>query len=157
MDPKPPSPSSPTHGGAATFLSNLPSRGLFSTTTPSSTLGCTRVYICDHDTSPPQNQLIKTDQMNILIRSLLIKKHGCHVDTNNTRKRCHVDTTKSTSGSSDAKSAIKRVATGSVGSGSVDCLLGLTVERLRMMLREKGLSVKGKKDELIARLRTSYG
>ncbi|KAG9143310.1 hypothetical protein Leryth_010231 [Lithospermum erythrorhizon] len=107
MDPKP-LPLLPHHGWRRLLpLSNLPSRGLFSTTTPSSsTLGCTRVYICDHDTSPPQNQLIKTDQMNILIRSLLIKKHGCHVDTNNTRKRCHVDTTKSTSGSSDAKSAI---------------------------------------------------
>lgn len=33
----------------------------------------------------------------------------------------------------------------------------LTVERLRALLKEKGLSLRGKKDELIARLRSVNG
>ncbi|KAL2482605.1 DET1- and DDB1-associated protein 1 [Forsythia ovata] len=35
--------------------------------------GGMRVYICDHDASPPEDQLITTNQMNILIRSFMLK------------------------------------------------------------------------------------
>ncbi|XP_028552377.1 uncharacterized protein LOC110096453 isoform X2 [Dendrobium catenatum] len=61
-------------GGASKFLTNLPSRGLFSSAVLSSNLGSMRVYVCDHDTSPPEEQLIKTNATNILIRSLQINK-----------------------------------------------------------------------------------
>ncbi|PHT87953.1 hypothetical protein T459_10059 [Capsicum annuum] len=36
--------------------------------------GGMRVYVCEHETSPPEDQLIKTNQQNILIRSLMLKK-----------------------------------------------------------------------------------
>uniref|UniRef100_A0A803QY42 DET1- and DDB1-associated protein 1 domain-containing protein n=1 Tax=Cannabis sativa TaxID=3483 RepID=A0A803QY42_CANSA len=32
-----------------------------------------RVYVCVHDTSPPDDQQIKTNQQNILIRSLTLR------------------------------------------------------------------------------------
>ncbi|KAE9467531.1 hypothetical protein C3L33_00537, partial [Rhododendron williamsianum] len=72
----PPSDSNPpaAGGGASKYLANLPSRGLFSSTVLSSNPGGMRVYICDHDTAPPDDQLIKTNQTNILIRSLMLKK-----------------------------------------------------------------------------------
>ncbi|KAL1060454.1 hypothetical protein V6Z11_1Z097200 [Gossypium hirsutum] len=37
--------------------------------------GGMRVYICEHNTSPPENQHIKTDQQNILIRSLMLNNN----------------------------------------------------------------------------------
>lgn len=171
MDTKIPSPFPPpsavSDGGAEKFLSDLPSRGFFSSsspTIPSSTLGGMRVYICDHDTSPPENQLIKTDQMNILIRSLLLKKQNHRADN---AKSKVVQGESSGGGACRKRAAEKLVALGkraATGDGeaetlrmSGDSLQGLTVERLRMVLREKGLSVKGKKDELIARLRTANG
>ncbi|PSR89551.1 Nucleolin like, partial [Actinidia chinensis var. chinensis] len=70
----PPSDSKPTAGGASKYLAGLPSHGLFSSTVIASNPGGMRVYICDHDTSPQDEQLIKTNQTNILIRSLMIKK-----------------------------------------------------------------------------------
>uniref|UniRef100_M4EKA6 DET1- and DDB1-associated protein 1 domain-containing protein n=1 Tax=Brassica campestris TaxID=3711 RepID=M4EKA6_BRACM len=56
------------------FLSDLPSRGFLSSTVVSSNPGSFRVYICEHDTSPPEGQQIRTNQQNILIRSLSLKK-----------------------------------------------------------------------------------
>ncbi|RZB56661.1 hypothetical protein D0Y65_045681 [Glycine soja] len=43
----------PSSSGASPFLANLPSRGLFSSTVVSSNPGGMRVYVCNHDTSPP--------------------------------------------------------------------------------------------------------
>ncbi|XP_057857094.1 uncharacterized protein LOC131066365 isoform X4 [Cryptomeria japonica] len=55
-------------------LKALPSRGCFSAPfTPSNPDGL-RPYVCDHDTAPPEDQVIKTDSTNILIRSLTLKK-----------------------------------------------------------------------------------
>ncbi|KAB2019246.1 hypothetical protein ES319_D08G284900v1 [Gossypium barbadense] len=42
-----------TAPGASKFLSDLPSRGHLSSTIISSNLGGMRVYICEHNTSPP--------------------------------------------------------------------------------------------------------
>uniref|UniRef100_A0A0E0MFG6 DET1- and DDB1-associated protein 1 domain-containing protein n=1 Tax=Oryza punctata TaxID=4537 RepID=A0A0E0MFG6_ORYPU len=63
-----------SEGGAAKFLSGLPSRGNFSSISASSTLGRLRVYVCEHDTDPPEGQVIETDTTNILIRHLQLKK-----------------------------------------------------------------------------------
>lgn len=153
----PPSDSNPTATARASkFLFNLPSRGLFSSTVSSSNLGGMRVYVCDHDTAPPENQVIKTDQMNILIRSLTLKKQKGDV-ADGSRKRA---SDKAADGRASAKRAMTSSQNGAqqVGSSSraVDRdFQGLTVERLRALLKEKGLSVKGKKDELIARLRSA--
>ncbi|XP_038977839.1 uncharacterized protein LOC120108325 [Phoenix dactylifera] len=59
--------------GASKYLPNLPSRGLFSADF-SSNMGGMRVYVCDHDTSPPEDQVIKTNTTNILIRALQLSK-----------------------------------------------------------------------------------
>ncbi|XP_021775899.1 uncharacterized protein LOC110739738 [Chenopodium quinoa] len=151
----PPSDSIPTTTAtAASFLSDLPSRGLFSSTAVSSSnLGGMRIYICDHDTAPPENQVIKTDQMNILIRSLTLKKQQGEV-TDGSRKRA-------SDRSADGRASAKRAMTGSQNKGASSSraadrnFQGLTVERLRALLKEKGLSSKGKKDELIERLRNA--
>ncbi|KAL6875603.1 hypothetical protein ACP4OV_013116 [Aristida adscensionis] len=67
---------SPRRGGsdAAKFLSGLPSRGNFASSSVSS-LGGFRVYVCEHSTDPPEGQVIKTDTTNILIRHLQLNKH----------------------------------------------------------------------------------
>ncbi|KMT11197.1 hypothetical protein BVRB_5g110330 isoform B [Beta vulgaris subsp. vulgaris] len=153
----PPSDSNPTaSGAAANFLTNLPSRGLFSSTVSSPNLGGMRVYICDHETAPPENQVIKTDQMNILIRSLTLKKQQSDV-ADSSKKRA-------SDRPADARTPAKRAMTNSQnnarqgGSSSRAAdrnFQGLTVERLRALLKEKGLSLKGKKDELIERLRSA--
>lgn len=137
---------------ASKLLSNLPSRGLFSSTVSSSNLGGIRVYVCDHDTAPPENQVIKTDQMNILIRSLTLKKQKSDV-ADGSRKRA-------SDRAADGRASAKRAMTNSQQDGSSSRAAdrefqGLTVERLRALLKERGLSVKGKKDELIARLRNA--
>ncbi|PKA47435.1 hypothetical protein AXF42_Ash020164 [Apostasia shenzhenica] len=143
-------------------LTNLPSRGLFSSTTLSSNLGSTRVYVCDHDTSPPEDQLIKTNTTNILIRSLQINKQrndtkdAKAVTENSKGKRCAA---RPLDGRSSAKRANTSGASGSgwhegTSSGSPESLYQtMTVERLRSLLKKRGLSPKGKKDELIARLK----
>lgn len=110
-----------------------------------------RGYMCEHNTSPPENQVIKTNQTNILIRSLTIKKDGkATPSTEVSKKRAALPM--------DGKS--KRAMTNSRQEGSstrtpVKEFLGLTVERLRALLKDRGLSTKGKKDELIARLKST--
>lgn len=150
-------------GGASQYLVNLPSRGLFSSTVLSSNPGGMRVYICEHDTSPPADQKIKTNQTNILIRSLTLKKqkNDCNSKdvkvkaTTNARGKRSVERTGDGSSAKKANiapahSSIRQE--GSSSRSSVD-LQGLTVERLRILLKERGLSTKGKKDELIGRLK----
>ncbi|KAI3987461.1 hypothetical protein MKX01_023239 [Papaver californicum] len=164
-------------GTASDYLTNLPSRGLLSSTVLSSNLGGMRVYICEHDTSPPEDQVIKTNQTNILIRSLNLKNQK-----NNKPKTPSLKDTKSKTenvkgkrvaertadGNAPAKRANLSLSTGnpkpaegsrtrstssSSSSSSKDSYQTMTVERLRTLLKERGLTVKGKKDELIARLR----
>ncbi|KAL2458260.1 SAP domain-containing protein [Abeliophyllum distichum] len=150
-------------GGAAKFLADLPSRGLLSSTIVSANPGGMRVYICDHDTSPPEDQLITTDQMNILIRSFMLKNQksvSCSKDGKGTAANQGVR--KRTAERPLDDKASKRAMSCSqlpVGSQSrePDNLHSLTVERLRALLKEKGLPVKGKKDELITRLRAANG
>ncbi|XP_074278568.1 protein LOWER TEMPERATURE 1 [Silene latifolia] len=134
----------------AKFLTNLPSRGLFSSTVSSSNFGGMRVYICDHETAPPENQVIKTDQMNILIRSLTLKNQKG--EASSSKKRAPDRTP-------DGRASAKRAMTGSQNgsrqggsSSGVGNFQGMTVQRLRALLKERGLSSTGKKDELIERL-----
>ncbi|KAK9069876.1 hypothetical protein SSX86_010272 [Deinandra increscens subsp. villosa] len=149
--------------GASKFLLDLPSKGLFSSPVISSNLGGLRVYVTDHDTSPPESQLIKTDQVNILIRSLLLKqqkggptaKGAKSVGANeNSRKRAPER-------AADGRASAKRAASTTQNEGSKtklpENLQSLTVERLRALLKDRGLSVRGKKDELIGRLRSTTG
>eukprot|EP00262_Sarcandra_glabra_P001803 TRINITY_DN11970_c0_g1_i1.p1 TRINITY_DN11970_c0_g1~~TRINITY_DN11970_c0_g1_i1.p1 ORF type:complete len:178 (+),score=23.36 TRINITY_DN11970_c0_g1_i1:164-697(+) len=155
-------PNQTTGGGASKYLANLPSRGLFSSTVLSSNPRGMRVYICDHDTSPPDEQLIKTNQTNILIRSLTLNKQKSDCSLKDAKNKVSKESIKSKRSAErvvDGRTSAKRAnLTSGSGSprqeGSSARLRGLTVERLRALLKERGLSIRGKKDELIARLRT---
>ncbi|CAO2141660.1 unnamed protein product [Urochloa humidicola] len=155
-------------GGAAKFLAGMPSRGNFSSGSVSSSLGGFRVYVCEHSTDPPEGQVIETDSTNILIRHLQLNKQksdakdsGSRTPGENTRGK------RSAARSLDVNNAAKRPNLGtSAGSSAFEetisgfsqhTLQSFTVERLRALLRQSGLSAKGKKDELIARLRESQG
>ncbi|XP_021616979.1 uncharacterized protein LOC110618190 isoform X2 [Manihot esculenta] len=145
--------------GASKFLSNLPSRGFLSSTVLSSNpifflQGGMRVYICDHDTLPPEGQQIKTNQTNILIRSLQIKKQkgdssskdmkGVTV-SEGSRKR---PPERVQDGRASAKRSNSQTGHRQEGFDSqvVDRdFYSLTVERLRALLKERGLSPRGKK------------
>ncbi|THU54205.1 hypothetical protein C4D60_Mb10t22590 [Musa balbisiana] len=157
-----PSGSDRTAMGASKYLAGLPSRGLFSSAVLSNPGGI-RVYVCDHETAPPEGQVIKTNSTNILIRALQINKQKSDAKDviaksaadSNTVKRSAVRT-------SERRSPPKKTKTSSAstshrGSSSSELsekkLQTMTVERLRALLKERGLSPKGKKDELIARLK----
>eukprot|EP00232_Nephroselmis_pyriformis_P004164 CAMPEP_0182912388 /NCGR_PEP_ID=MMETSP0034_2-20130328/37489_1 /TAXON_ID=156128 /ORGANISM="Nephroselmis pyriformis, Strain CCMP717" /LENGTH=104 /DNA_ID=CAMNT_0025049057 /DNA_START=55 /DNA_END=365 /DNA_ORIENTATION=+ len=57
----------------ASLLGNLPSHGtMLRTTAPGAP---PKTYVCDHQTEPPEDQRISTDQTNILIRALTLKKN----------------------------------------------------------------------------------
>ncbi|KAK4350632.1 hypothetical protein RND71_029945 [Anisodus tanguticus] len=143
-----------TTWGAAKYLADLPSLGLFSSTVPSSTPGGMRIYVCDHETSPPEDQLIKTNQQNILIRSLMLKKQkgdysskdGKGISSNdNGRKRA---AEKALDGRASTKKATtsNQAASGQETSKSrTPDIHNMTVEKLRAMLKEKGLSLRGRK------------
>ncbi|KAL4559790.1 hypothetical protein LXL04_031936 [Taraxacum kok-saghyz] len=151
--------------GASKFLADLPSKGLFSSSVISSNLGGMRVYITDHDTTPPENQLIKTDQVNILIRSLLLKQQKSGTTSKNTKGANENSRKRAPERTADGRASAKRAASTSQNGSRQDVLKSqipenlqsLTVERLRALLKERSLSVKGKKDELIARLRSTIG
>ncbi|ERN09965.1 hypothetical protein AMTR_s00013p00205570 [Amborella trichopoda] len=107
--------------GASKYLLDLPSRGLFSSTIQSTNPGSMRVYICDHDTSPPEEQLIKTNQTNILIRSLTLKKQKGESKVKDTKGKGGTDNAKgkrSAERAVDSRTSVKRanVANGSSSS-----------------------------------------
>ncbi|KAH6765583.1 SAP domain-containing protein [Perilla frutescens var. hirtella] len=145
-------------GGASKFLSNLPSRGNFSSTVLSSNLGGARVYICHRNTAPPDDQIIRTNQTNILIRSLMLMKQKGDLGSKDGKGAASSQGSRKRAAEKalDGKAAGKK-AMSSTQHGSSQELQSLTVEKLRALLRDKGLSATGRKDELIARLRGANG
>ncbi|CAN6338249.1 unnamed protein product [Urochloa humidicola] len=161
------SPAKPAEGRTSSLLAGLPSRGNFTESDIASSMGGLKVYICLHDTAPPEGQVVKTDTNNILIRALQLNKHKSKAkDVNKTpgessrRKR-------NAARNLDGKNPSKRLNIGSSAGSSAHeesspgfselTLQSFTVEKLRSLLKERGLSPKGKKDELIARLREASG
>ncbi|XP_044476393.1 uncharacterized protein LOC123203960 [Mangifera indica] len=151
--------SNQTASGASDFLTNLPSRGLFSSNVISSNPGSMRVYVCEHDTSPPANQLVKTNQQNILIRSLTLKKQK-DASSKDVKGVAGADKKRAAERVLDGRNPAKRanMQASSRQEGMNSCAAekdfhSLTVERLRALLKERGLSPKGKKDDLVARLK----
>ncbi|XP_057857092.1 uncharacterized protein LOC131066365 isoform X2 [Cryptomeria japonica] len=140
-------------------LKALPSRGCFSAPfTPSNPDGL-RPYVCDHDTAPPEDQVIKTDSTNILIRSLTLKKGKTEPKPKDNKRKPVAENVKGKRPAEkplDDKSSAKRPnSEGGSSRLSEKDLQSFTVEKLRSLLKEKGLPIKGKKDELITRLRSS--
>ncbi|KAJ8425260.1 hypothetical protein Cgig2_033492 [Carnegiea gigantea] len=98
-----------------------------------------------------ENQVIKTDQMNILIRSLTLKKLKGDV-ADGSRKRV---SERAGDGRASTKRAMTNTQNGVQQGGSSNRTTemnfqGLTVERLRAVLKEKGLSPKGRKVSALA-------
>uniref|UniRef100_A0A0A9FUT3 SAP domain-containing protein n=1 Tax=Arundo donax TaxID=35708 RepID=A0A0A9FUT3_ARUDO len=162
-----PAPTKSGGSGAAKFLAGMPSRCNFSGSV-SSSLGGLRVYVCEHSTDPPEGQVIKTDLTNILIRHLQLNKQKSEAKDGGTRTPGESSRVKrSAARSLDVNNSAKRpnlgTSSGSSAYGeaisgfSQHTLQAFTVERLRALLRQSGLSTKGKKDELIARLREAQG
>ncbi|KAK9104160.1 hypothetical protein Scep_021004 [Stephania cephalantha] len=153
-------------GGASKYLTDLPSRGLFSSTVFSSNPGGLRVYLCDHETSPPDDQLIKTNQTNILIRSLTLNKQKAESGSKDVKGKATTENAKGKRAAEspiDGKGSAKKANSvsnprtafqdGSSSRTPQKDFQHLTVERLRSILKERGLPTKGRKDELVARLR----
>ncbi|KAK4752996.1 hypothetical protein SAY87_021794 [Trapa incisa] len=148
---------------ASKLLANLPSRGLLSSAAISSNPGGMRVYMCDHDTAPPEGQLIKTNQQNILIRALTLRKQRGETSSKNakgvtsgegsSRKRASERLLDNGGSAKRPSSHASSRQDGSNANIADQDLHILTVERLRALLRERGLSQRGKKDELITRLK----
>nr|XP_010929786.1 uncharacterized protein LOC105051172 isoform X2 [Elaeis guineensis] len=141
--------------GTSKYLTNLPSRGLFSADF-SSNLGGMRVYVCDHDTSPPEDQVIKTNTTNILIRALQLSKQRSESKDVNAKAPAESSRGKrSAFRAYDGRNPAKKANTGSASgiSGQEGSSIGvpekalqsLTVERLRALLKERGLSLRGKR------------
>ncbi|CAL9057894.1 unnamed protein product [Musa banksii] len=158
-----PSSADRTATGASKYLAGLPSRGLFSSAVLSSNPGGIRVYVCDHETAPPEGQVIKTNSTNILIRALQINKQKSDAKDVIAKSAADSSTVKrSAVRTLERRSPPKKMKTSSASTshrGSCSSELSekklqtMTVERLRALLKERGLSPKGKKDELIARLK----
>ncbi|XP_039011092.1 uncharacterized protein LOC120140135 [Hibiscus syriacus] len=149
-----------TASSASKFLSNLPSRGHISSAFISSNLGGMRLYICEHNTSPPESQHIKKNQQNILIRSLMLNDKKGDSSSKDVKVAAEGSRKRAAEKITDSKASTKKVNTqsssrseGSSSRAAERDYHSLTVERLRALLKERRLSPKGKKDELIARLK----
>ncbi|KAE9601387.1 putative transcription regulator SAP family [Lupinus albus] len=136
---------------ASPFLANLPNRGVLPSTTVSSNQSGMRIYTCIRDTSPPEGQHIKTNQQNILIRSLTLKKQKDVSESS--RKRPAEKAVESRAPAKRTNNQLNSLQEGSNSQTSHRDFQNLTVERLRALLKAQGLPTKGRKDELIARLK----
>ncbi|MBA0801866.1 hypothetical protein Gohar_012205 [Gossypium harknessii] len=166
--------------GASKFLFNLPSRGHLSSTVISSNL----------------SQHIKTNQQNILIRSLMLNDKNGDSSSKDVKAAAEGPRKRAAERVMDSRASAKKantqgssqprviplmtwkLAEGSSSRAAEKDYHSLTVERLRALLKERGLSSKGKKacslycirdafndpfyttavqDELIARLKCVNG
>ncbi|XP_047166804.1 uncharacterized protein LOC124835836 [Vigna umbellata] len=113
-----------------------------------------------HDTSPPEGQHIKTNQQNILIRSLTLKKQrgdSSSKDGSDGSRKRNAEKVLERSSAKKTNNQINSRQEGSNSQTATRDLHNLTVERLRALLKAKGLSTKGKKEELITRLKDATG
>ncbi|KAJ3671886.1 hypothetical protein LUZ60_007965 [Juncus effusus] len=136
---------------ASNFLSGLPSNGNF-TSGVTSNLDSMRTYVCHHDTSPPEGQIIKTDATNILIRALQISKQKNDLKATPKGKRTLIKPVDKNAKRLNTGASSSRQESLSIGY-SEQTLQSFTVEKLRALLKERGLSPKGRKDELVARMK----
>lgn len=141
------------------FLEGLPVRGNL---TEGAVCLSKRVptYVCDHDTSAPAHQVITTDTTNILIRSLRIKRgkeEGSKQDRAGNGKRT-ADSPLDNLARPQKRAAGKGKEEEPKGQKmSEKELEALTVDKLKALLKEKGCTVKGKKEELLARVKKLMG
>mmetsp|Transcript_2328 Transcript_2328/g.4709 ORF Transcript_2328/g.4709 Transcript_2328/m.4709 type:complete len:177 (-) Transcript_2328:163-693(-) len=157
------------------LLSGLPSQGFFTSTNSGTFLKSSAqripTYVCEHDTAPPEHQIITTDPTNILIRDLTYKKNKeertqkgkTEIDPKGKRpadsiippeaKRMFTVASAVASGSGQRESS--GAPSGSARSTSdftESVLNNSTVDMLKAYLKEKNLSTKGRKEELVVRI-----
>ncbi|XWS60279.1 hypothetical protein CRYUN_Cryun07bG0022800 [Craigia yunnanensis] len=146
-----------TPSDASKFLSNLPSRGHLSSTAISSNLIILLSLV------HPESQHIKTNQENILIRSLMLNNKKGDSSSKDGKAAAEGPRKRAAERVMDSRASAKKANTQSSsrpeGSSSraAEDFHSLTVEKLRALLKERGLSPKGKKDELITRLKCVNG
>ncbi|CAN6718197.1 unnamed protein product [Malus baccata var. baccata] len=151
---QPPSGTNQTANGPSMLLQNLPSRGLFSSTVLSSNPFIPLLTL-QLDLFYPDGQLIQTNQQNILIRSLTLKKQKGDSSSKDAKSAGAAESSKKRpaervlDSKASAKKATSQTSSRQEGSSSQASssrdFQGLTVERLRALLKAKGLSTKGKK------------
>uniref|UniRef100_M1B894 SAP domain-containing protein n=1 Tax=Solanum tuberosum TaxID=4113 RepID=M1B894_SOLTU len=160
-------PNNATTPGAAKYLAGLPSRGLFSSnvlsSTPDLVFSILIVEFCLPSvlgiymlTKLPEceDQLIKTNQQNILIRSLMLKKQrgeysskdGKGISSNdNGRKRAAEKALDSRASAKKATTSNHAASAQETSKTHAPEIQNMTVEKLRALLKEKGLSLRGRK------------
>ncbi|CAL0330092.1 unnamed protein product [Lupinus luteus] len=100
--------------------------------------GGMRVYTCVRDTSPPEGQHIKTNQQNILIRSLTLKKQKDASESS--RKRPAEKAAESRAPAKRTNNQINSLQEGSNSQTSHRDFQNLTVERLRALLKAQAVT-----------------
>lgn len=134
------------------------------------------VYVADHNTAPPPDQIIKLDPTGALVRSLQSRKAregaGKRATKIDKGKRPAEDPPATTEGQNSAKRPGLAVSSGALGPSSSaraeppssslpgpaqsefasGQLKNKTIKDLQAILRAWGLPVSGKKDDLISRL-----
>ncbi|KAG2561920.1 hypothetical protein PVAP13_8KG216604 [Panicum virgatum] len=162
-----PVPTKPGGGSAGKFLAGMPLRGNFSSASILKITIFILILACKISLLFLEGQIIQTDSTNILIRHLQLNKQKNEVKDSGSRTPGETTRGKrSAARSLDVNNSAKRANLGTSSRSSVyetisrfsqHTLQSFTVERLRALLRQSDLSTKGKKDELIARLRESQG
>ncbi|GAQ79458.1 hypothetical protein KFL_000310090 [Klebsormidium nitens] len=152
------------------LLVDLPSRGNFVHAGPP-VQGAPSLYVCDHDTQAPDDQIITTDPTNILIRALTLRKDvkgrakggGGIADARKGKTKDGGDAKgkRVADRQPEGKQSAKRQNIGSSreetngaspgGYYTEQELQSFTVERLKTLLKEHGYPLKGRKDELVNR------
>lgn len=166
---------------ASSLLEGLPSRGLL-TDAQGVSVSRPPPHVCDYDTAPPPDQVITTDPTNILIRALTSKRANREAqqktsgkDNKGKRPAASMDDSageapakrerrdpSATDSRGSERGANRAFHGGSGGSGSSHKISkaeldGYTVERLKAFLKDRGLPVRGRKEELLTRVKRILG
>lgn len=151
------------------FLENLPSRGNLTATIPGQSLyKQPQTYLAQHPTAPPAEQIITTDPENVLLRVLKLAQRREGPKSKADKAKAADKSKRPASEGAEGAPASKKqntqanaaTAENDVGSSkgsksdsfSLHELQGKTNKALMDLLRDKGQSTKGKKEDLVKRI-----
>lgn len=149
------------------FLDNLPSRGNLTATVPGQSLyKAPQTYLAQHPTAPPEEQVITTDPENVLLRVLKLsqKREGPKgkADKAKAGDKSKRPAAEAAEGVPTSKRHNAQAATADGDAGSsrgakgekytLQELQGKTNKALMDLLKDKGQSTKGKKEDLVKRI-----
>lgn len=159
----------------AEWLSGLPSRGhLVNVERGFVKLRAPKPYLCDHDTTPPANQVISSNPSSLVFMELLNSKRrraAQAASANNSRKEqetvdkrqySHINQGNSCedpaskrfrlSGTAGTSEGCTENSSSSIINYTVEQLRKRTVSEIRDVLRLRQLPLTGRKEELISRI-----